>query len=166
MEILNANEKHIPVINEIARKTWNITYSEILTADQIEYMLDWMYSPMSLKDQMNNQEHHFLLIKENEIYLGFVSFEINYLNTGKTKIHKLYVLPQQHKKGIGAKLVEEVVKRAIAHENHAIQLNMNKNNEAIHFYNKMGFKIAEEGCFDIGNGFFMDDYILEKDLKI
>jgi len=166
MTILVAKEKHIPIISEIARKTWFDVYSNILSAGQIEYMLEMMYSTKSLKDQMTNLSHHFLLVKSDNEYVGFISYETDYGGESKTKIHKLYVSPTQQKRGLGKLLIDEVSKIAIKNSNYILSLNMNKSNNAVNFYQKTGFCITKEECNDIGNGYVMDDYVLEKQLAV
>jgi len=162
IKIIEASEKHFDIIQNIATETWYATYSEILTAEQSEYMLDMMYSIEALKDQVSNKAHHFLLVTDDEQYMGYVSYELNYENTNKTKIHKLYVLPRFHGFGVGKILIDEVAGIAKENFNNAVLLDMNKNNTAVHFYNKMGFKVVAEKCTDIGNGYIMDDYVFEK----
>ena len=112
MKIIAANHEHLSIINKIAHTTWYNTYSEILSEEQIKYMLEWMYSLDSLKQQTEKENHHFLLIEEEGKYLGFVSYEIGYQKLPKTKIHKLYILPEQQGKGIGRHLIDEVSKIA------------------------------------------------------
>lgn len=164
VSVIEATEKHLPVIQKIARETWFYTYSELLTTEQSEYMLDMMYSIDSLKEQITHKSHHYLLAKEDESIIGYISYELNYDNTGKTKIHKIYILPEQQGKRVGRLLINKV--EGIAKSNGAryLLLNMNKYNKAVHFYYKVGFRIVAEECNDIGNGYFMDDYILEKEI--
>jgi len=164
MEIIKATEEHIPVIQDIARVTWYHTYSGLLTDDQSEYMLDMMYSTQSLKDQMNNKLHRYLLAKDDNGFAGYISYELDYGSSEKAKIQKLYVLPSYHGKGIGKLLIDEVADIAKSHSVRYLLLNMNKQNPAVNFYHKMGFRIIAEDCIDIGGGYVMDDYILQKEL--
>jgi len=164
MEIITVREEHLTLINKIARETWYDVYANILSVEQIEYMLEWMYSINSIRDQTENQNHHYLMVKEGDESLGFISYELNYRGEAKAKVHKIYVLPGQQKKGIGKLLIDKVVEIAKSKSNEALLLNMNKQNNAVHFYEKMGFRIVKEEYNDIGNGFVMDDYVLEKDL--
>lgn len=166
MEIIKAESEHIAVIKKIATKTWAITYGNILSQEQISYMLDMMYSDAALKKQMIEQKHSFFLIKskESDDYKGFVSCEVNYNNQPKTKIHKLYVLPQSQVSGLGKALVNQAIKVAKIADNYALTLNVNKFNKSIGFYRRVGFTIVGEEDIDIGNGYLMEDYILEKQL--
>jgi len=164
MQIIRGNTQHKGIIWEIAVATWAETYKDILEPEQIEYMLQMMYSPDALDEQMNELGHHFFLIKkaESENWQGFVSFEHNYKGTDTTKIHKLYVLPECHGTGMGRILVDKVADQARTKGNTAISLNMNRNNKTLGFYKHIGFEIIAEEDIDIGNGYLMEDYIFEK----
>lgn len=164
INIIEATEEHLPIIQSIAIPTWYNTYSQILSADQSEYMLEMMYSLKALKEQINQKSHCFLFAQKDDEYLGYVSYELNSGNSPKTKIHKLYVLPEYHGHGVGKILIDKVIQIARSNSNEAILLNMNKQNKAIHFYNKIGFQLIGEECNQIGNGYVMDDYIFEKKL--
>ena len=156
--------EHISTIKDIAERTWAVTYTNIISQSQIDYMLDMMYSDASLTAQMTTQRHHFLLIKSSESasFKGFVSFEYDYKNTNTTKLHKLYVLPQSQGSGLGRILIDLVCERAKTYGNDRIRLNMNRDNKALGFYKNVGFEIVGEEDINIGKGYLMEDYIFEK----
>lgn len=163
-EIIEANEYHLPQIQHIAREAWEKAYTEILTREQIEYMFDWMYSIPSMLEQMKVKGHGFLIARNGEQYTGFVSFEENYKNTFRTKIHKLYVLPDTQGSGVGKALVDAVAEIAKASGDTQLTLNVNRFNKAQGFYKRIGFDIIAEEDIDIGHGYLMEDYIMEKTL--
>ncbi|PXV61850.1 L-amino acid N-acyltransferase YncA [Dysgonomonas alginatilytica] len=164
MEIIQASTSHIPTIQDIAIKSWEITYADILSREQMNYMIEMMYSTSALKKQMTEQNHHFLLIKNESSsdFQGFISYEFNYKNQPNTKIHKLYLLPECKGKGMGRILIDKVATLAQSERNNSLSLNMNRDNKSIGFYNQMGFEIVGEEDNDIGSGYLMEDYILEK----
>jgi diamine N-acetyltransferase len=164
IEIIKADESLLPIIKDIAHRTWPSTFGHIITSAQINYMLEWMYSIPSLKEQVYEKGHIFLLAKLNGEYLGYASYELNYKESPKTKLHKIYILPDTQGKGIGKMLLEEVEFAAKKNANTSILLNVNRLNEAINFYEKIGFTIVETEDIDIGNGFLMQDHIMEKKL--
>lgn len=157
----------IPVIQAIAHQTWPVTFGDILSPEQIQYMLAMMYSTEALSQQMHEKKHVFLLVQdtENQQYLGFASYEVNYKEEPKTKIHKLYLLPASQGKGLGRQLIDAVASRALANQNSTLSLNVNKHNKAIQFYERLGFKTVDTETIDIGNGFVMDDRIMEKQVQ-
>lgn len=164
MNIIQADSNHIPEIQQIAIKSWEVTYSDILSQEQFDYMIEMMYSHTALNKQMTEQKHHFLLIQEESTsdYSGFVSYELNYKNQAKTKIHKLYLLPECKGKGMGRLLIDRVISLARSADNSHLSLNMNRDNKSLGFYKQMGFEIVGEEDINIGNGYLMEDYIFEK----
>lgn len=163
IEIIEAGEAHIPVIADIAEKTWAKTYTEILSSSQIRFMLDAMYSGHALTETMRTRSQHFLLLKDNGTEQGFVSFAINGEKPEICKIHKLYVLPDNQGKGFGRTLIEEVKKRAQVQGATSLELNVNRYNPARYFYEKLEFRIIREEDIPIGP-YWMNDYVMR--LKI
>lgn len=161
--ISQATSKDIPIIQEIAHKTWPITYGSILSKAQLDYMMDLMYSDASLLEQLKTKPLFFLAY-EDDVCLGFTSCENNYLNNKVTRIHKIYILPEAQGKGVGKVLIEKVIALAKGNQSEVISLNVNKFNKAVTFYQKIGFEIASEEDLNIGNGYLMEDYKME--LKI
>ena len=82
----------------------------------------------------------------------------------KTKIHKIYVLPETQGTGLGRQFFELVKEKAKENNQKAIFLNVNKYNSALHFYTKLGFSIVNDEVIDIGEGYVMDDYIMELEI--
>jgi GNAT superfamily N-acetyltransferase len=163
MKIRNASIADYQYIYDIAIPVWEATYSSILTQDQMDYMLGLFYSREAIADQITNGGHRFLLAEDEGVYLGFASYQINY-QTGITKLHKLYVLPQSHGKGIGKALVKLIEDAAIEYSNDQLLLNVNRFNPAIDFYLRAGFENRGEDDVDIGNGYLMEDYLMVKKL--
>jgi GNAT superfamily N-acetyltransferase len=126
-------------------------------------MLDMMYRTDSLEKQLQNNRI-FLLAEEDNRFVGFASYELNCDTSNTTKIHKLYVLPETQGKGVGRQLIAFISDIALANQNPTLILTVNKYNKAKDFYLKNGFEITNEAVFDIGNGYVMDDYIMEKKL--
>ncbi|HUI32453.1 MAG: GNAT family N-acetyltransferase [Dysgonamonadaceae bacterium] len=165
IEIRRAGEKQIPKIIKLADELWPATFTSILSAKQIAYMMEMMYSRESLEKQMNDG-HQYAIVMENDVDVGYVSYEINHDNSDKTKIHKLYILPEHQRKGIGKIVVDYVAQEARRSQNSALFLNVNKHNEsAIGFYEKHGFFLVKKEVIDIGNGFIMDDFVFELELN-
>jgi ribosomal protein S18 acetylase RimI-like enzyme len=175
IHIRNAFTDDIPIIRDIAYKTWPIAFRDILKPQQIDYMLDMMYSATSLAEQIDIKGHRFLLAffydlenTNNESgqrecrYIGYSSYELNFDKTGKTKIHKIYILPKFQGSGCGKAMIKEIEKIARFNNSGILSLNVNRSNRAITFYKNFGFKIINEENIDIGNGFFMEDYVMEK----
>jgi ribosomal protein S18 acetylase RimI-like enzyme len=146
-------------IRAVVHEVWPIAYREMITPEQISYMLEWMYSDESLNVQVEEEGCVFLVYEENGNVQGVASF--SEIEGRLFKLHKLYVYTSLHGKGIGKTLLDEVKKRAAALGGKAIELQVNKKNVAQHFYAKQGFTINRELVLDIGNGFVMDDYVMK-----
>lgn len=159
--ISSANIEDIKHIQNVVYHTWPIVYKSIITQEQIVYMLDLFYSKEVLQENMNNDGHLFILLKEDNKVLGFASFEHNYRNNNITRLHKLYLMPESHGKGMGKLLMKEVEKSAFENQSKCISLNVNKYNRALQFYLNFGFEIVKEEILEIGHEFIMDDYVME-----
>jgi GNAT superfamily N-acetyltransferase len=159
--ISEATVEDFETIRTIAHKAWPVAYGEILSKEQLDYMLEKMYSEATLLDNLN-KGHRFILVKEDSVCMGFASFEHHYLNEKCTRLHKIYLLPETQGKGLGKFLLERIV--ALAKENHSdrISLNVNRFNKAYVFYKKIGFEVVAEEDLAIGNGYLMEDYKMEK----
>lgn len=159
LSLRRAYEKDIPLIRDMSLKVWPQTYATILSPDQIEYMLGQMYSEASLAGQMK-EKHEFIIVNDGKQPVGFASFSL--LEPGIYKLHKIYILPSLQGKGAGKFVIGEIVKAMARKGGRALQLNVNRNNKAKDFYQKLGFNIIREEDIDIGNGYFMNDYVMEK----
>jgi len=163
MNISFVSSNQLSIVRDLAYQIWPIAYKEILSEQQLDYMLDLIYSIESLTKQME-RNHIFLLVEDSNSFIGFASFELNYDFSNKTKIQKLYVLPQIQGKGVGKKLIDFIQKEAVENNQSGLLLNVNKYNIAKDFYLKQGFSISYSEIIDIGNGYIMDDYVMEKEI--
>jgi len=159
MHIIAASSQHMAALQDIVRQTWPVAYGDILSPAQIDYMIDRFYSTDALSRQMSEGQH-FLLAFEQGAPAGFAGYEVN-IEPSTTKLHKLYVLPQMQGKGIGRSLLNTVKQAAEKADQQRLILNVNRYNKAIHFYEKNGFSIAYTEDIDIGQGYFMNDYVME-----
>ena len=160
MNIVTIEKDQLSIVKDLAYAIWPVAYAEILSQEQLEYMLSMFYSKEALAAQLE-KGHVFYLVQNNSgDYLGFVSYELN-CEPDKTKIHKIYVLPETQGLGLGKLLFEKVKEEALKANQQAIFLNVNKYNQAKFFYEKLGFIIVKEEVIDIGRNYVMDDYVME-----
>lgn len=165
MRITVATKEQLPIVRDLAYKIWPDTYGEILAKVQLDFMLDKFYNTDSLEEQMLQKNQIFMLIQEEDTYLGFCAYELNVDNSNKTKLHKIYVLPETQGKGVGKLLLEKVEEIAGKAGNSHLFLNVNRFNNALEFYKYKGFEVVDEVNIEIGNGYLMEDYIMEKKLS-
>lgn len=164
ISIDKAATEDVPVIQDIARITWYPTFEDILSKEQISYMLRMMYSTESLTEQIEVKKHQFYLAKEKNMTLGFISVELNYQNQPVAKIHKIYILPMAQGRGLGKILMQKAEQLALENHQKLITLNVNRFNVALNFYSNLGYQNIKSEDINIGNGYLMEDFVLEKKL--
>ena len=162
IEITEASTADLSEIQTIAGIAFPHTYAPLLSQEQIDYMMNLMYSTESLMKQMQEDGNTFFVARTKTKAVGFISIRPD----GKDLYHieKIYILPDFQKKHIGALLFAKAKDYAIQSNNNTplrIQLNVNRNNPAVFFYKKRGMHVAENVDKEIGNGFQMNDYIME-----
>ena len=157
MQFIKATLEDLDKIIVLAHKIWNDHYPEIIGQEQVDYMLRKMYDAESLKQQMQSSDLFFLAYPtENFEPIAFIS--IKELEKGNFFINKFYVDTQTQSSGVG-KLFFEFLLRDFNPE--VIRLQVNRMNyKAINFYFKNGFVIEKVADFDIGDGYFMNDFVM------
>jgi diamine N-acetyltransferase len=162
--ILPAHEDHIPAIISIAEKTWWPTYSPILNEDQIRYMLQVIYNQEALLKLMREGTQKFIVLRDANGFQGFAAYGVRPEDTLVFKLHKLYVLPENHGRGFGLALINEVISTIEKTSATALDLNVNRYNPAKTFYEKIGFHIIREEDVPIGP-YFMNDFVMRLELR-
>jgi GNAT superfamily N-acetyltransferase len=163
-QIVSASEEHLPAISKLAGLIWREYYPSIITPEQIEYMLAAMYSLEKLRTELRDGIRYERLLVGGEL-AGFASFGETE-GAGEFKLHKLYLNPAKHGRGLGSLLLAHCEQEAQKLGARRLILNVNKRNaKAIAVYQKNGFRITDSVVLDIGNGFVMDDYVMAKPLS-
>ena len=163
ISIRKTSPPDFPIIQSIAYQTWPETYGQILSKAQLNFMLDKFYALDFLKLNSDNNQL-FYIIEENQKPIGFIGIEHNFEGKLITKIHKLYVLPDNQGKGIGKLIINFIADLAKKSHSECLILNVNRFNKATIFYQKTGFKIIQEVNIEIGNGYLMEDFVMEKQI--
>ncbi|MBK1692556.1 GNAT family N-acetyltransferase [Ectothiorhodospira mobilis] len=159
-----ATQDHLPEITDLARRIWHQCYPGIISQEQIDYMLAHMYSePTLARDLAQGVTYYRLLCGERAA--GFAAAGPDACGNGEAWLHKLYVLEEHQGRGAGRALIEQACADAAAAGHHLMRLRVNRENtRAIRAYERCGFAIRETRCDDIGGGFVMDDYIMQRRL--
>ena len=160
IEFRKASEKDISLLQDLAKKSWNSAYVNILSKEQIEYMLKEMYSYLEISNQIQNPDYHYYIILNDDVAAGFIGFEFHY-EKDTTKLHRIYLLEEFTGKGLGKKGLDFLKEKVSETSDQRLILNVNKDNPAKRMYESQGFQVFHEEIFDIGNGFVMDDYLME-----
>ncbi len=162
MEIRPATEADIPLLRDLAQRIWRECYPGIITSEQIEFMLGWMYSEEEIRRQLA-AGIPWAVAEQDGKAIGYLSYQPE--PDGRVKISKLYVLPARQRQGHGQRLLAHICEQARALGAREVWMQVNKRNEpAIAAYLKAGFRIEREAVFDIGGGFVMDDFLMARAL--
>jgi ribosomal protein S18 acetylase RimI-like enzyme len=157
-----ANDRDLTTVATLAGSIFRQHYPGILSVAQIDYMLAKLYSAAALRRQ-RQLGHVFLLALINEKPAAFASFALSQEETNEAQIHKLYVLPEHHGRRIGVRLIDEVTTRVQRLDRRRLVLTVNRLNiQAINFYFREGFTIRSVVDTDIGGGYAMQDFVMEK----
>jgi diamine N-acetyltransferase len=162
-EIRTIDEEDLWLVCELASRIFPVTYRDIVSAAQIRYMLDLIYSPESLIEQLDAGQMFFILYFEGEP-AGFTSYT-HLEEEGLFKLNKIYLDFPLHGMGLGKFQLSDIISRVKESGGKALQLNVNRHNPAREFYEKLGFTVINEVLIDIGNGYFMDDFVMQLELE-
>lgn len=166
IQLVKTKEEELSKITELAELIWKKYYIEIITMKQIEYMLNKFYSNDSLKTQIINGQIFYFVKTKTEV-LGFLSLSKD--DNGVYFIHKFYLLPDQHRKSVGTKVIQEIENEINFTEkvkNYKIKLTVNRQNfKSINFYFKNGYTIESVEDFDIGDSYLMNDFVMVKNVN-
>ncbi|MFV0394851.1 MAG: GNAT family N-acetyltransferase [Coprobacillaceae bacterium] len=162
MEIKEIKEsKEIQILAELAKEIWEEHFIPIIGEQQVAYMLDKFQSVPAITEQFKDGYQYYLL-KDNKITMGYTGIK---MEEEKMFLSKLYISKEHRGKGISKKAMQFLIELCKDKDKKAMYLTCNKYNEnTLKVYNHLGFKIVKEEITDIGNGYIMDDYILEKEI--
>ena len=167
-----ATTDDIELIRSIAKVAFPATYSTIISAEQIDYMMEWMYSAEKLQQEISGNIT-YLLAEVDGRTVGYLSFGPDEGTAdcaaapGQGRLfhlHKIYLLPEAQGGGNGKRLFMAGEREMRLAGATAFELNVNRGNPALGFYRHLGMQLSRSGDFDIGGGFFMNDHIMRKEL--
>ena len=149
----------IPILCNLAREIQIPYFTPIIGEAQINYMLELFLSENAVKDQIKKGYQYRLVSHNGELCGYFAVFP----EDNKLFLSKFYLKEHFRGKGLGKKMMEEVCR--LGQGLSSVYLTVNKQNHGpIAVYHALGFSIIDSVETDIGNGYIMDDYIMEKSL--
>lgn len=158
-----ATRSDLPVLAALADRIWRAYYPGIISQGQIEYMLERGYAVPTLEDELESGVL-FPLIYDRKNAIGFAAYGPTDTPL-KAKLHKLYLDTAYHGFGLGQILLEWIESSARLNRYTHLALQVNKNNaKGIAAYRRRGYTIEREVVVDIGQGYLMDDYVMEKSI--
>jgi len=165
MNIIEAQSAdEIAAIESLADEIWHEHFTPIIGTAQVEYMLEKFQSRSAIRQQINSG-YTYLLLQHEGRYIGYASLLAD-SNQQAIQLSKFYLLKDQRGQGFGRLLMEHIETISLHQQIHRVWLTVNRhNNGPIAAYKKMGFTQIDEVIQDIGNGYLMDDFIMEKRLS-
>jgi GNAT superfamily N-acetyltransferase len=158
------SSEELEVVRQLAHEIWHSAYPGIISEAQIRYMLERMYAPDELRQEMVVRGVKYALLESAGIPCGYMAWEL-VPNDRSFFLHKLYVKPALHGRGAGAASLQWLEQQASKENITCIRLRVNRNNHrAIRAYLRAGFTFGHDLCSDIGGGFKMDDHVMVKKL--
>ncbi len=156
-------EEQIRILAQVADIVWHDAFKDIITLDQIEYMIEKFQSFNSLTEAINKNNYEYYLIKNENTVMGYTGVKPE---NGKLFWSKLYVLKEYRGKKVATKAFEFIETLARNKKLKSVWLTVNRNNtHAMDVYKHKGFVVTRKQVTDIGNGFVMDDFVFEKEIK-
>jgi len=164
VSVKKATPADVPLIYNLALAAWEPSYKKILSKDQILFMFKELFSEEALEKQMVKQQHIFIIQYHNDEPTGFASFSLKEPIEKIYKLHRLYLKPEYLKKGLGKKLLYSIEKSIAMEGGTIMELNVNRKNSAIDFYQHVGYRIHQ--TVDIPfHKYWLNDYIMRKKLN-
>ena len=151
----------IPALVELAARIWRAHYAGMLSQAQIDYMLAQRYRPQLIAAQIEDPMQRWLVAAAGPGLVGYA--HVYREDAQRAKLDKLYVAPERQRRGLGRALLAAAEDSARAWGASRLVVRTNKANaQALAAYARYGFGAAVAVVEDIGGGFIMDDYQLEK----
>lgn len=165
LNITKASIEQIGLIQRLSDEIWKKVYPSIVPMAQIEYLLSTWYSMDGLTQQMLELGHQFILVEWNNEIVGYAAYSEKQAGTPlRYRVHKLYLQPELHGKGIGKAMLQFIAREAMPLGCRELELNVHKRNPAVGFYKHMGFFVEKEVVLVIEHGHILDDYVMVLDL--
>ncbi|WP_321276181.1 GNAT family N-acetyltransferase [Thiomicrorhabdus indica] len=155
--------EEVQILSNLAQEIWHQHFTSIIGQDQVSYMLKHFQSTEAIWKQIQTGAEYYFL-KISQIPVAYICL-IADSNKKRMMLSKLYVKDSERGKGLGKSLLQFSETRAIQKNCNDLWLTVNRfNADSIEWYSRQGFVVIDEVKKDIGQGYFMDDYIMEKAL--
>jgi ribosomal protein S18 acetylase RimI-like enzyme len=159
MFIAVSTDNQLDVVESLAKQIWTEYYTPLIGKKQVDYMLDKFQSKQAITEQIKTGVLYFLIKADHE-FIGYLAVQPK---ENELFLSKIYITSSERRKGFGRNAVHFAERLAKERSLSKVTLTVNKNNiHSIRAYEKTGFKNAGSLVQDIGNGFVMDDYKMEK----
>lgn len=151
-------DEDLHTLADMASAIWHEFFPALISLEQIDYMLKKFQSFEAMKQQIKEDNYHYYMLMLDGVPSGY--FGVSVKDDGTLFLSKLYLKSELRGKGFASLMWNEVKKIARNEGCEMIWLTVNKGNtHAVNVYKHNGMRLLREECTDIGNGFYMDDYV-------
>ena len=160
LNLVPVKESEIYQLAEMASKIWHEYFPSVISEAQIDYMVERFQSAPAMRDQISNHNYHYYFIKFDGIRIGYTAL----VPEGDALfISKLYLSRAYRGRGLGTEAIKSIFGICLDKGYRSAYLTVNRGNAmAIRAYERNGFRTVRSQATDIGRGFVMDDYVMEK----
>lgn len=159
------NDSEVKKVAELADEIWHECFVDIISEGQIDYMVEKFQSFVPIRDKIENEKYEYYMVFDDGDFCGY--FGICPESDTTLFLSKFYLRKDKRGKGIASVMFDFIFDKMEKDKKEHIYLTVNKGNtHAIEVYKNKGFKIINDTVTDIGNGYVMDDYIMQKDIEI
>lgn len=161
---LDSDAEQLQSVAFLAKRIWQQHFTPIIGAQQVAYMLDKYQSATAIGEQIAQGVEYFV-IQSSHLPVGYMALIENRVE-GRMMLSKLYVAEECRGKGFGFQLLQYAEAICIERALPALWLTVNRDNDdSIAWYEFQGFTVIDEVKKDIGDGFYMDDFIMQKTVE-
>jgi GNAT superfamily N-acetyltransferase len=153
----------IAEVARMAHEVWNEHYVPLIGQAQVDYMVAKFQSAEAMQSQIDCGYEYFQ-IRHSGRSIGYAAIRYDAADA-RVFISKLYVLAAHRKSGAGRQALELIERMACERGATHLWLTVNKGNPSVRAYERLGFKIVDAMVMDIGGGYVMDDYKMEKEVE-
>lgn len=144
----------------LAKEIWHGRYDSIIGKDQTDYMLDKFQSTEAIKEQIEKEGYGYYMLINHAGLAGYFSI---HRNPEDLFLSKIYIAEKYRGRNYARKVMNHLEQQCREDGLNKIWLTVNRGNTvSIAVYEKLGFVKARTQTADIGSGYVMDDYIMEK----
>lgn len=154
--------QQLDAIAGLAREIWDEYYVPLIGRAQVEYMVSTFQSSEAMAQQMRDGYEYFMTERDGQ-NIGYCAVQAQ-PEQGSLFLSKLYLLRDARGAGTGRVCMEFIEQLARRRGLTLLWLTVNKGNPAVKAYERLGFRIAADLMMDIGGGYVMDDFRMEKQL--
>ena len=163
MEVVLVKKEDMPRLAELASRVWHEYFPCILTEEQIDFMVEKFQSLPAMTDQVENQGYEYYFLCDGGEPVGYMGIQPQ---EDKLFLSKLYLTKENRGKGYSSQAFSFLEEYSLKNGKKAIWLTVNKyNDHTIDVYRHRGFQTVRSQVSDIGNGYVMDDYVMEKEIR-